>query len=246
MIFLVNGLFKSGSSWVFTLLRNEFTSEFAKHHVDLNSPNNFNLKYIDDYICRASSNSEHLVVKSHIYNLKFLNKMLDSGVFVIFTHRPVIEILQSHYWHFKKENSIEISFFAYVWTVGVIKAAEVQLFDSLIKKNRLYSMEISYDSLHQDRGLTFIRNLYRQSKIESDSKDLQTLILKSDGRLNKTLHVENGDSRAWFFSRPTSDLRDIDRLSLMLVEFVTRVVRLRGFSELASLLFHVLPNRRHF
>lgn len=134
MLVLCNGVYKSGSTWLFTILRNYFEQgEFDE--LSRSSLNHFNLDLQKVLSGRVEFDPDEVVVmKTHCYDQRVMSKIKAlRPTIVIGTTRSTAEILKSHYFHYERENNLTMSLSGYMLRVGFIKAVECEIYKNFLQ-----------------------------------------------------------------------------------------------------------------
>ena len=203
MLVICNGLYKSGSTWIFVTLLNAFNQ---KHNdlkfYDKNQDHNPNIYEHFDEIFHQSHKMD-IVTKVHTYNPDLLEKINKHNCFYIFTDRANCEILQSHYYHFVNENKIKVPYVSYALTIGFLKLLEVEVYRFYAKKIGENCLIIQYSEMKVDMQKV-VSELNDSLGLGLSCSEQEKLILNSDMR-NKNNQFMNKE-RPWFFSR-TNEIR---------------------------------------
>ena len=131
MIFIVNGVYKSGSTRLFSILLHLFEQEAVPEGLQ-SDHHSKNFDIVNNPLeVEKIGRDQHLVVKTHIYDKQQLARFKDSGYIILHTDRALPEILKSHRYHWSLERGFDepVGWLRYSVQTGVFKAAEVCIYN---------------------------------------------------------------------------------------------------------------------
>lgn len=200
-----NGVYKTGSTWVFMFLKELTKAEDPPNELaDLNQPGNIDFLKAPEYFLEKSKNSS-VILKSHTFEHEYLEDLRALGAKVVVTTRDAAEILASHYHHFCNEKFI-LTPFLYGISVGFLKGLEVVIYEEIATSNAYCDCTLDYDSLMKDPFGSLSKVAY-MCGIDATTNEIQIAVNMTDMR-SKPLHmqIEKQGGRAWFFNRPRDRL----------------------------------------
>lgn len=189
MVIICNGPYKTGSSLLASLLKRTLMSADIDDREELHPE-----KYILDMFARADSVQQ--VFKTHCYNERVLNMWNDNPkVLLVSTRRDLIDVLNSHYWHFVNEK-FRIPKGLYLWTIGFLKLLEVEIYIKTETNFNIYTVD--YEHLKCDPARVIkdvLEDLRLTPKVSIQSVVFDVLGNPTENTSNKRLN------RVWFTKR---------------------------------------------
>ena len=164
MLIICNGAFKSGSSWLHSILveianiKDLNVSQIPiKYTNDVNSPTAIIESRLEDFLVNEDYKQFNYITKSHFFKKSTLNKNYSKYVKFFFIDRDIRDAVVSHYFHVQNQYNKKIHFSLYYYFVGRFKAYEIYLFNKRCKKYIGNSNFISYKDLVLDFEKTIIK-----------------------------------------------------------------------------------------
>jgi len=213
MLIMCNGIYKSGSTWVFLMLL-ELTGqdEPPEHWADPNQVRNIDVLKAPQEVLDAAMTS-HVISKIHSYDRDFLVWLRDHGARTIVTRRDEVDILASHYHHFSKEK-MSLPPWLYAQTIGFAKAIEVLLYERIATAPDAADLVIDFPQLKTDPAEVLTQIVatlgldYGQDAIATAAERAN---MRGRGYRETFVGMEQRD---WFFRRDDSVLSEGDRRAL--------------------------------
>lgn len=237
MLIVCNGVYKSGSTWMFMMLCDLVgQSEVPPEWRDRNQEGNIEVLSAPAEIL-AAARSRHLVAKMHSYEADYLRALRAAGAFMVVTSRDRAELLLSHYHHFSNEK-LRLPFPLYAVTVGLFKAIEVEIYQQIATGPDCCDLFVSYEDLRRAPAAT-LRNVAEPLGFTVDQARLDEIVATTDMR-GKTYEerFEGMKGRDWFFRRDpganTEARRRLGGRIVALSRFLVGFRSLRRFFEWSS------------
>lgn len=152
MLIVSNGAFKSGSTWLFNILR-ELTT-FPAPPVAYLQPHwvnpSIDPKQLKAFLESHHHRSQNYLIKSHFNTLSQRRLLLsDPEVYIFNIKRDLRDVIVSAYYHDCKKHHYPGSFDQFFWSRGLVHASRVVRYHRLwdIQSPRIYVS--SYQRLHQ-------------------------------------------------------------------------------------------------
>lgn len=225
MLVLANGAPKSGSTWLFEILRNFQGFEpvpMSYRHAD------HNLAWLDTaklriFLESGDYRTGKFISKAHIYDETQRDLLLSfDEVYVCDISRDLRDAIVSHYYHVNRERQLSWSFPNYYWWLGRYKALQIEQYHDIwrVPSPRVY--KASYEDLKQNFSASVsklaaffnmtlssseIEDIARKTSLETLQKRTGQDDLPPEKRFFRKGAV--GDWQAHFNERT---LRDIERI----------------------------------
>ena len=231
MFVLANGAYKSGSTWLLSILSelkdfDEIPEPYRKQvHKQV---------WVDPVKLRAFLESgcyleRDFVSKGHYSGKKVRDMLLSKeGVIVLDITRDLPDTIVSHYYHFARMYSVDWSFDRYYWRVGRYKAFEIRRYHQTwnVPSPKVYVS--SFERLKSDFGGE-VRRIARAIGQELGDDDVERIReattlssmrkrRRSSGATQFFRKGEVGDWEAHFDERSLADIRSIEEHGLSLVD----------------------------
>ena len=127
MLIVVNGMYKTGSTWVYTMLSDLFHQTTVKDQWrDDNFASNIDLLKDPVGVLKAASDKD-IVIKTHTYEQSYIDYLVKHDAKIIVTTRSLEQIILSHYYHFSNDK-LRLPFLIYAFTVGFAKCISIVKF----------------------------------------------------------------------------------------------------------------------
>lgn len=246
MLIICNGIYKSGSTWVFLMLL-ELTgqAEPPANWADRNQVRNIDLLKAPGAVLAAAKNRD-VVSKIHSYERDFLLWLRDHGARSVVTRRDEVDILVSHYHHFSKEKLL-LPARLYAATIGFAKALEVVLYDRIATAPDTADLVIDFPRLKADPAGT-LAEIVAKLGLGYNLQEVATAAERANMRGRDYGETFAGmEDRAWFFRRDDSALSDTDRRALAAsVRRARRLLNIVPVTKGLTWLFMRAPSRAKF
>jgi hypothetical protein len=218
MIVVCNGSYKTGSTWVFSQLLELFEQheDFGGFPVDHNQGRNFRIPKNDARLDISYAARKNLVAKTHTYNKETLDFYKDSGFFLLYTKRKKEDVIESHYFHYISKISITIPFPVYIFTVGLLKCIESNVYDRVIENGHYYNCCISFSDL-QANPKSVLESIISSLDLDFTEQQVEKAASSSNLRGDKYSNFFGQADRDWFFVRPRKKTGTINKLLLRFV-----------------------------
>jgi hypothetical protein len=224
MIVFANGASKSGSTWMYRMLRLMRPWEpIPERYRHPNVEDWLNPRHYGEFVRRYAEEPTSYLTKCHVYDQKTRDLFLEhDGVFVYIISRDVQDVLVSHYFHLMREGKMRGSFSGYYWTVGRYKALQMKRYDELWSVDHERVMRATFEELKEDTAGQIVK-LARHIGVNLDASTTQEIREKTS---LETLRRETdedhlpeekrffrkgipGEGRRYLSERMKSDLSDI-------------------------------------
>ncbi|MCW8828149.1 MAG: sulfotransferase domain-containing protein [Gammaproteobacteria bacterium] len=237
MLIVCNGVYKSGSTWVFTMLL-ELVGQNKVHSdwLDENQPLNIDILKDPDGIVSYSQDHD-VIVKIHSYEKPFLEFLREKNARIVVTRRSHVDILLSHYHHFSNEK-IRLPFVLYAMSVGFVKMLEVAIYEKIAAASKYADIVISYNDLHANPG-ECLSKIVSQLGLPYSSAEVTDAAIRADMRGKDFGEKFVGkDNREWFFRRNrTAYSKRTKKVVAKAIVFFARVIV--SVTPLRSVLYYV-------
>lgn len=213
MLVVCNGVYKSGSTWIFLMLLELFDQdEVPEHWRDQNQARNIDLLSEPMEILAASS-SQDIALKTHSFEADFLRWVRANGGRVIVTERPLVDLLASHFHHFSSEK-FRLPLFVYVLSVGFAKALEVIVYQEVATSGECKDLVVKFEELMNDPEsvlLKVVRSFGMRYKPEQVSEAAKAANMRGRSYGDSFVGM---DGREWFFRRQEAALSAREKFAL--------------------------------
>ena len=190
MLIICNGVFKSGSSWlhsiVIEILREHnllLSIVDEKYTNNINSPTTIIESNLIEFISKEDYKKNNYITKSHYHKIDTLSRKYDKNVKFIFIDRDIKDAIISHYHHFKNKFSLKISFSSYYFFIGKLKAYEIYLFNQRYIKFFGKECFVSYEDLKEEFSRTVLKICH--------ILDLPDLTIKQIEKIEKETSIDS-------------------------------------------------------
>ena len=226
MLVIVNGMYKTGSTWVYTMLRELFNQSSVKEEWrDDNFASNIDLLKDPDGILKAAS-VQNIVIKTHTFEQLYLDFLVKNDAKIIVTNRPLDQIVLSHYYHFSNEK-IRLPFVIYASTVGLAKCFESALYEYYATKQANCHIMIDYNRLKSEPAAV-LSEICEEIGMEITFEALDRIVNKANmkGRDFSAKFPEK-TGQDWFFKRNSNDTTSLQMIvAKWLALFSTRAIKI--------------------
>ena len=218
MLVIDNGAFKSGSSWLFKILR--CLTDFPPPPKEYLNPDWVNPSiYPDklaDFLENVDYSSNNYLCKNHFGRKKERELILSySDVFVVGIKRDIRDVVVSAYYHYRRVEGYSESFKTYYWTRGRRVAESVRNYNQTwnIKSPNLYVS--SYESLKSDPHLE-IKNIANLLGFfiaeETINRILKETSFEAMKKPNDSGHARKGIVGDWQNHLDEAMIKDIEKI----------------------------------
>lgn len=202
MLIIDNGAFKSGSSWLFKILKQ--ITNFEPIPQEYQNPGwyhpSIDPKKLQDFLKNGDYSTKNYLSKNHFSTPKQRDLILqNSNVLVVGITRDIKDVVVSAYYHFSKSENDVGNFTNYYWKRGRRVVNDALKYNSVwsIESPKIYisSYEIlKNDSFHEiDRIAKFLEFDLSQEKINQIVKETSFKEISKSG--NK--HFRKGEIGDW-------------------------------------------------
>ncbi|WP_405223951.1 sulfotransferase domain-containing protein [Lentisalinibacter sediminis] len=200
MLIVCNGVYKSGSTWIFTMLVDLIDQkELPEDWEAARHPRNINLFHDPQGIFDAAREL-HLVAKIHSYDRDWLRFLIDKGARVVVTRRSRVDTLLSHYHHFSNEK-FRLPFVLYAMTIGLLKSIEIVLYESVATQPEFAHCVIAYEDMRTDPRAALM-TVVEKLGIGATEERISTVAIEANMRSRAFAEKFPGrEDRDWFFRR---------------------------------------------
>ncbi len=200
MIVVCNGVYKSGSTWLFLMLLELFEQKQVPNEwKDENQDRNIDLLREPKQIFTAAS-STNIAAKTHSYEEAFLRDVRQAGAKVIVTKRDHLQIIASHYHHFCNEK-FRIPLRLYLLTIGLIKALEIKIYEDIATSPAAADLIIDYAEIRSDPAKVLAKVNDVLELGYPDTKILQVARSADMRGKNYSSNFSQMTDRQWFYKR---------------------------------------------
>lgn len=246
MLIVCNGIYKSGSTWVYMIVRELIETSPVRDRWTENY-NKKNIKLTSSFLNESNITDDNYAVKSHCYNRKFLELLMeDYSAIVLYSDRGDFELIQSHYHHFSYEK-MKVPFFIYLMTFGFFKMIENQAFRAVVELDSLYSLKVNFREL-KENPIKVVMDISKALGVVT-TEDLARLIVEKTNMKNRRNdQVKTGMSnRDWFFDRKEEPASRASRGLFCLLNATSKfLLRSDLLTSLITSLFQKIKNRSEF
>lgn len=251
MIVICNGLYKSGSTYVFSALRIALNPGGPPDGIQCGKINKLNPVLSKANLDRAEQERQPIVIKTHCYDQAVLEDLAcRESVLMILTDRNTKDIIKSHYHHFSSEKK-KIPLALYLLSVGLVKMIEVELYREALQEisrrnsKKAKFVELSYFDLFHRREITVDKLAKHHSlKKHGDAihDSFNTAFVKSGKDIVKITGMEN---REWFINREDITYSKSEELSLRAAHLLAlTLVKVRLVNILLRFVFSSVRQQR--
>lgn len=180
MFIICNGAFKSGSTWLFNMLR--FTLPWLKILPEYQDKKAWRGESIAEsalsqFLREVDYLNQNYIIKSHYYNTKTRDLLIKyKSVYIFNIKRDIRDVIVSSYYHYKREENLTQTFEEYYWQRGRELIWYLNDYHSIwaARKNKIYVS--SYECLLDDfaneaqRIFGFLNYDLKPNEIESLKK----------------------------------------------------------------------------
>jgi hypothetical protein len=246
MLIICNGIYKSGSTWVFLMLL-ELTGqgEPPKHWADPNQVRNIDVLKAPAEVL-AAAETHDIISKIHSYERDFLLWLHEHDARCVVTRRDQVDILASHYHHFSKEK-LRLPARLYAATIGFVKALEVVLYENIATAPDTADLVIDFARLKTNPA-GVLAEIVHAFRLGYDADEIVAAAERANMRGRDYSETFAGmEERSWFFRREDSALHADDRRALVAsVKWAQRLVGIRPLAQGLIWLFIRDPRRAKF
>ena len=137
MLIICNGAFKSGSSWLHSIVMAlmklkelSIVKTPLRYTNDVNSPTTIVESRLELFIDNEDYVKKNYLTKSHFFSKSTLRKHYSNDVRVLFIKRDMRDAIVSHFFHIRNRYRVNLSFSIYYFLLGRYKCYEIMLFNS--------------------------------------------------------------------------------------------------------------------
>lgn len=122
MLIVCNGAFKSGSTWLFNILR--FTIPWVRIQPEFQSEKEWRGETIAEpalpqFLEKVDYHNENYIIKSHYYDINTRDRLLKyDHVYIFNIKRDIRDVIVSAYYHYKRIEGLKQTFEEYYWKRG--------------------------------------------------------------------------------------------------------------------------------
>jgi hypothetical protein len=122
MLIVCNGAFKSGSTWLFTLI--QFMIPHQRIPVEFNTDDrwrghNISPEMLPVFLKEVDYISDNYICKSHYFDPKVRDLLLSHhDVYILNIKRDIRDVIVSAYYHYNREDGVKRSFDEFYWGKG--------------------------------------------------------------------------------------------------------------------------------
>lgn len=122
MLIICNGAFKSGSTWLFNILR--FTLPWLRISPKYQNTKEWRGESIAEstlplFLTEIDFHTKNYIIKSHYYNAETRDLLLKyDHVYIFNIKRDIRDVIVSAYYHYKREENLKQTFEEYYWQSG--------------------------------------------------------------------------------------------------------------------------------
>jgi len=246
MLVVCNGIYKSGSTWIFLMLLELVgQDEIPEFWRDPNQARNIDVLNAPEQVFNAATKCD-LVSKIHSYEADYLSWLRGRGARIVVTRRDHEDILASHYHHFSSEK-LRLPIWLYAMTVGLLKAIEVELYDNVSTRPNTSDLLIDFSDLKNDPEGTF-RRVVRELELNYSDVEIAEAARRGNMRgRDYSARFAGMEQREWFFRRAESTHSGQKKVMLRITTRVAkRLVFLRPVAAVLTRLFMLDPRRAKF
>ena len=164
MLILCNGAFKSGSSWLHSILveltivkKINLQKVPLKYTNDINSPTTIIESQLSSFLINEDFTTNNYLTKSHFFKKETLNRSYPEDVKFLFIERDMRDAIVSHYFHIQNKYRNKISFSLYYFFVGRYKSYEISIFNKRCKQFMGEENFFQFSDLISDFEVTVIK-----------------------------------------------------------------------------------------
>lgn len=246
MLIMCNGIYKSGSTWVFLMLLELIgQSDPPDDWADPNQVRNIDILKAPDEVLAAAGTGT-VVSKIHSYERDFLKWLCRHGARCIVTRRDEIDILASHYHHFSQEK-LHLPARLYATTIGFGKALEVVLYEQIATAPDVADLVIDFPRLKGDPA-GVLSEIVAVLGLGYGADEIVAAARRANMRGRDYGETFAGmEGRTWFFRRDAGALSDGDRRAFAgSVRWAHRLAGIRPLAQGLIWLFLRDPRRAKF
>ena len=206
MLVLSNGNYKSGSTWVTSILYNLIELNTLDYPNEFSQPkfkNRLNRFKIIDFINSSYYNrQEYWLSKTHIFQHEIISEIVNvNEIKIININRDLKDVIVSHYFHLLNSKKISLSFNAYYLLIGKYKAIQCMYYAKNWEKYNYKNnvLNLCYSDLQKSIKSEIIK-IVNFLNIDEYSIDINDIIEKSS--LSENRKKQNLlNEKAWFFRK---------------------------------------------
>ena len=203
-IIMSNGNFKSGSTWVTSIISeiyNDLPKEFPKEFQHPRHRNLINIFKIKDFISSSIfRKSKVWLSKSHIFHSPIINQISsEESVKIININRDIRDVLVSHYFHLKNAKKYNSDFNSYFYSWGKYKAIQYLLYNKAWENESC--LKLTYLEL-KNNNIETIKTIARYLEVPITNKQALHIQKETDiNKLRESSKEKNLNEEAWFYRK---------------------------------------------
>jgi len=236
MLVICNGLYKSGSTWMFTMLLELFEQDnLPKHWTMKDQPRNVGVFRAASTEVFDHAKDNHLASKLHLYHQESLEYLKRKNCSFVVTVRPLPDILISHHHHFCNEK-FKIPFILYLFSIGMLKGFEVSVYRKIVINSSYCNVLVEFDDMKATAADT-VKRVVRDLQLRYSTNEVEAAAKKEDlrGKSFKSKFRENKD-RSWFLTRSDTTGRVSLAMAKMVSRFIEKASSFNSISKLVTML----------
>lgn len=246
MLIVCNGIYKSGSTWVYMISKELIETSplrdgWAEHY------NEKNIKLTSSFLSESNTVDDNYAVKSHCYNRQFLELLMkDYSSIVLYSDRDDFELIQSHYHHFSYEK-LKLPFFIYLMTFGFFKMVENQVFKAVVELDSLYSLKVNFREL-KENPVKVVMDISDALGVVTTEELARLIVEKTNMKNRRNDKTKTGMSdRDWFFDRKEEQASRVSKNLFSLLNAASKALSCSDLLvSLMASLFQKIKNRSEY
>lgn len=246
MLIMCNGIYKSGSTWVFLMLL-ELVGQGEPPIAwrDPNQARNVDVLKAPGPVLAAARHTD-IVAKIHSYEGDYLAWLRGQGARIVVTQRDEVDSLASHYHHFSREK-VRLPVWLYAATIGFLKALEMVLYARTAATPDTADLVIDHGELKADPAAV-LQHIVTAFGLDYSPAQVAAAAKRADMRGRGYGESFAGmDRRSWFFRREKAALGEGQHAALgASVQRASRLADHRLVSHAITALFLLDPRRGKF
>lgn len=151
MLIVSNGAFKSGSTWLFNILRvlTNYPSPPERYLKPSNQNPTIREDQLHDLLNWVKSIEGDYLVKNHFSTVKYRDALLHSpDVRIVNIERDIRDVVVSAYYHLKHVHSYDMSFSKYYSLRGKLIVDDIRSYHHLWNLESSQIIKVNYEALH--------------------------------------------------------------------------------------------------